>query len=428
MKRRSTMLVTLGMLISISLVLACNLGTSVTSPADPPKAAATATLSPLEARAGVWQGTTGFGSFTFEVSPGGQEVINLKLHYEALGGGLKGDITLQDSILPVNENGVFEINAPDSFVFKAQFGDDGTSASGHWEMIRPIEASENWTIKDHVPDFTRPAPVSTQAVPTLPPDRSSPEDVETQATKLEDIAGVWLEEFQGGTARLEIHPDGVTVFKIVSGANAGYQDRGTYWFEDGELKVRTGGAGAIGTYKIYVTRRDGRAIQIRYEVVEDSNEARRAAMIYAPLTFVERIQEDDGASVQATSTQTYIPAPRPMATLTPKIQDSAAPTIESVKLRYETSAGSLAVLQDITFHDPQGDAYKVHYTIISATAADLQVADGMIDISGEQQKLGTMITGRWNCGESKYDVTLRVTVLDRKGNESNAVEYTISCK
>jgi len=102
--------------------------------------------------------------------------------------------------------------------------------------------------------------------------------------------------------------------------------------------------------------------------------------------------------------------------------------IESVNLRSEISAGSLTVLQDITFRDPQGDAYKLHYEIVSATTSDLQVEDGMIDISAQQQKTGVMITGRWNCGGGKYDVTLRVTVLDRKGNESNAVEYTINCK
>jgi len=129
-----------------------------------------------------------------------------------------------------------------------------------------------------------------------------------------------------------------------------------------------------------------------------------------------------------TSTQTYTPTPQPIATLTPEIQVSVAPVIESVNLRSETSAGSLTVLQDISFHDPQGDAYKVHYEIVSATVTDLQVDDGMIDIPAQQQKTGVMITGRWNCGGGKYDVTLRVTVLDRNGNRSNVIEYTLNCK
>lgn len=106
----------------------------------------------------------------------------------------------------------------------------------------------------------------------------------------------------------------------------------------------------------------------------------------------------------------------------------ASPVIESVTLRYDASSGSLVAFQDIAFRDPDGDAYKVHYELVHATVAGVQVADGTIDISSQQQKLGTTITGKWACGGNKYDVTLRVTILDRAGNQSNTVEYTMNCR
>jgi hypothetical protein len=121
------------------------------------------------------------------------------------------------------------------------------------------------------------------------------------------------------------------------------------------------------------------------------------------------------------------PTPRPTPVPTAPAQEGGPPVIESVNLREDSSSGGLGIFQDITFRDPDGDAYKVHYELVRATIADLQVADGTIDSSSQQQKQGTTITGRWSCGGLTYEVTMRVTVLDRGGNVSNAVEYTMNC-
>jgi len=293
MKSKSKMIFALGISILGISVISCKFLTSIPLFAGTPKATATATLSSLEARAGEWHDTTQFGSFTFEVSPDGKTVIDFRLHYEAGGGVIKGDIKLTSLPILINEDDSFKVEFPGEFIFTAQFSHDGTSALGSWEMFNPIEASENWKIKNHKPDFGHPTPVSTQAVSTELPDQALQNGVETQATKLEDIAGVWLETFPGGTAHLEIHSDGVTIFKIISGANKGYQDQGQYWFENGELRVKTEGIEEIGKYKVYVTRQDGMTTQIRYEVIADSYDARRDAIIYAPLTFLESASEVD---------------------------------------------------------------------------------------------------------------------------------------
>lgn len=129
-----------------------------------------------------------------------------------------------------------------------------------------------------------------------------------------------------------------------------------------------------------------------------------------------------------TVTPTHTPTLQPSATPTPKVQSGTAPILESVNLRYDTSSGSLVVFQDITFHDPDGDSYWVDCELVHTTAAGVEVRGGAIEISSRQQKLGATITGEWTCGGSKYDVTLRVTILDRTGNKSNAVEYTMNCR
>lgn len=124
------------------------------------------------------------------------------------------------------------------------------------------------------------------------------------------------------------------------------------------------------------------------------------------------------------------PVAPPSGTLTSesKPQAGAAPVIEVVNLRYDSSSGSLVIFQDVAFHDLDGDANKVHYGLVSATANGLQVSDGNIDTSGQQQERGATITGKWACGGNQYEVTIRVTILDRVGNESNAETYTMYCR
>jgi hypothetical protein len=134
-----------------------------------------------------------------------------------------------------------------------------------------------------MPTSTRRAPTST---PTSQPLTAAAAEQEVQASKLEEIAGVWLEKFTGGSAQIEIKPDGTTIFTILSGGKQGYQDQSKSWFENGELKVKTNGSQEIGIYKVFIARRDGRAVEMRYVLVEDPNQARRQSMTYAPLTII----------------------------------------------------------------------------------------------------------------------------------------------
>lgn len=54
------------------------------------------------------------------------------------------------------------------------------------------------------------------------------------------------------------------------------------------------------------------------------------------------------------------------------------------------------------------------------------VTDGSITPS-DKQKTGDVVTGTWNCGTKKYDVTLKATIYDQDGHFSNSIGFTFSC-
>jgi hypothetical protein len=115
-------------------------------------------------------------------------------------------------------------------------------------------------------------------------------------------------------------------------------------------------------------------------------------------------------------------------TLSPTIEEPVghAPVIESVDLWDDLSSGRLDIVQDISFHDEDGDAYYIDFELVS-NLPNVHTVDGPISASSQQQKSGTIHTGRWGCGGGQYEVTLQATILDGAGNQSNAVEYTMFC-
>ena len=100
--------------------------------------------------------------------------------------------------------------------------------------------------------------------------------------------------------------------------------------------------------------------------------------------------------------------------------------IDSVELREDLSTGSLLIYQDISFHDAEGDVYYIDFVLVS-DLPNIQTQDGAIRTSSEEQKSGAILTGTWTCGDGDYQVTLQATILDRAGNRSNTIEYTMFC-
>jgi hypothetical protein len=137
-------------------------------------------------------------------------------------------------------------------------------------------------------------------------------------------------------------------------------------------------------------------------------------------------------TITPTSTSTSTPTPTstntPTPTATPTPPNPLAPVITSVDLIEDTSSGSLIVYQLISFTDLDGDAYYVHYELVTATTGGLEVNDSEFSVGGEQQRLGASITGTWDCGAAIYAISLQASIWDRAGNQSNPWDYTINCR
>jgi hypothetical protein len=160
-------------------------------------------------------------------------------------------------------------------------------------------------------------------------------------------------------------------------------------------------------------------------------------MLTFACTLISSLATTD-TPVPPTDTNTPEPAPTeppPEAPPTeepppPAIPTEAAntpPVIDSVDLEEQSSAGGMQVSQVIRFHDDDGDASFIDYEIISASADDLWVEGGAIDIPPDEQKRGGTITGEWDCGSDNYVVTLHAILSDQAGNQSAPMEYTITC-
>ena len=58
---------------------------------------------------------------------------------------------------------------------------------------------------------------------------------------------------------------------------------------------------------------------------------------------------------------------------------------------------------------------------------DTQLASYAVDIAPGSLQNGVVASGGWDCGTSKYFITMRSYVIDADGKHSNALRYTIHC-
>lgn len=143
--------------VAFAAVLACCGGsadsveepsTSVTSTTEAitTTRAPSTTMSPLEARSGLWEGTTQFGTFAFTVSPDGTSLTDFDLVYEE--GGFTFSVSPEGEVsVPIDETNAVDLQLGDT-TFEIRFSEDGTSASGHLEFDIPLAGrfSEEWQL------------------------------------------------------------------------------------------------------------------------------------------------------------------------------------------------------------------------------------------------------------------------------------------
>jgi tetratricopeptide (TPR) repeat protein len=108
-------------------------------------------------------------------------------------------------------------------------------------------------------------------------------------------------------------------------------------------------------------------------------------------------------------------------------QSPDAPRILQVNLREQGKGNKKTIYQDIDYYDPNGDAAQLNFRLIASTMK-VNVGDGRINASAEKQKAGDVATGTWGCGGNTYSVTVEVVIIDKQGNSSNAVRYTMNCR
>ena len=58
---------------------------------------------------------------------------------------------------------------------------------------------------------------------------------------------------------------------------------------------------------------------------------------------------------------------------------------------------------------------------------DTQAASYAVDVAPGSLQNGVIASGGWECGTSKYFITMRSYVIDADGKHSNALRYTIHC-
>jgi hypothetical protein len=127
-----------------------------------PTVTPTPTIPPgVKARAGEWRGTIESesvdGAFMFVVSPSGKEITGLELRCRIAGYGTVSFEFGEDAAerasegggVPISDDGSFRIRAT-LVLFRGRFSEDGTSASGLFEMaLAPADTtvSAAWEIR-----------------------------------------------------------------------------------------------------------------------------------------------------------------------------------------------------------------------------------------------------------------------------------------
>ena len=105
--------------------------------------------NPKTARAGKWQGTTGFGSFSFTMCEGGGKIKDYRLQSE-VNGATQAVARGGDEEVLIDKEGAFDLSKPEAdLVFRGRFSADGKSASGVWEVTAPggETVAEDWAIE-----------------------------------------------------------------------------------------------------------------------------------------------------------------------------------------------------------------------------------------------------------------------------------------
>lgn len=104
------------------------------------------------------------------------------------------------------------------------------------------------------------------------------------------------------------------------------------------------------------------------------------------------------------------------------------PVLQKVVLREEVRRYDV-VYPTFFFQADGGDVVAVHREILSSDTSNRNFNPvSRIDIDAGQQRTGAVWVGGWGCGPNPSKTTVRAYLVDRRGNHSNSVDYTVICK
>ncbi len=108
--------------------------------------------------------------------------------------------------------------------------------------------------------------------------------------------------------------------------------------------------------------------------------------------------------------------------------DDDSPILYSMKIRKDASIDDDLIYIDVRYRDLNGDAEYIDWMLEKSTTDDVFIYDSYLKDPKEKQINGSSFTGALYCLGEEQGVTLRVILYDKAGNESNPLEFELTCK
>lgn len=110
---------------------------------------------------------------------------------------------------------------------------------------------------------------------------------------------------------------------------------------------------------------------------------------------------------------------------------SSAPIVLGVTIRHNQEARGTAIYERINFYDEDGDTNLVERELVDLSDPSqrqfIQILNSEVNDPPEVQKIRSSVTSTWYCDGHVYVATIAVTLVDKDGNRSNPVRYTLDC-
>ncbi len=111
----------------------------------------------------------------------------------------------------------------------------------------------------------------------------------------------------------------------------------------------------------------------------------------------------------------------------PMVVGGSAPVLEAITQREIIEDGYPTVIPEFHFHDRDGDVRFLEREIVTTNGPYARTKGVAITFPADLQQRGAVFAGRWNCGPNTYYAKIHAYLIDRAGNHSNAMDYTIHC-